>query len=193
MSISSAVSAGKLRHEVCLCLSKATGIPVAQAQGSVPCLDLTAVPGALISPVHVVRARVGLAVGMASAPTDSTQAHRDRKLPRERKHHPCHAKASSLSSSRGWHGHTGVTRTSAVPEERFSGLCSKVPRETSKSCHGPHPHPILTHGAGLGQLPRLPALLPGCCVRSPALPGGPTPWISPSGCLSGSPAKKRAL
>lgn len=44
-----------------------------------------------------------------------------------------------------------------------------VPRATSDSPLGVrHPHPILTHGAGLGQLPRPPAQLLWCCLREPS-------------------------
>lgn len=48
-------------------------------------------------------------------------------------------------------------------------LWNRVPRATSDISLGiRHPHLILTHGVGLGQLPRPPARLPWCCLLEPS-------------------------
>lgn len=122
VSISSGVPIGKLRHEECLQFPKAAGTSCDRSQPPAWTSRLRA--GALISPTHVARAQVRPAVRMASVPTDVPMSTQGQKNTLGRKHHPCHAEASSPGSPHGWHGHARATGTWPVPEESFKRFCS---------------------------------------------------------------------
>lgn len=84
--------------------------------------------GAPSSPVHVVRARVGQAVGMASAPPDSTRGQRT-ALGKKTSPLPCQGILPRLAwAHRGHQDLTGARR-----KFQWALLWDKVPRDTGNS------------------------------------------------------------
>lgn len=194
-------------HQLC-CTSKeaeAQGVPLFPQgcwhTGGRSCDRLSALPGphsscqpqlpSLISPVHVGSGGTGCGDGRHRQLT-SAQGQKT-ALGKKTSPLPC---PSILPRQLPWlpwahRGHQDLTGSRA--ECQWAVLWDKVPKTPARAPQCPpasaHTHPW----CWTWPTPPTARSLPGCCVRSHALPGGPTPWIPPSGCLSGSPAKKRAL